>query len=133
MPRLRKPEKLRAADTALVTLIRTTLGVANSAHFGGKLPELPVYLSGRFKSTMAWLWTHDDLCGCGKRVPAGTPEYFVFSRAWVARATTDELYSLSCHELVHLWQAVHGDDTNHGKHFQEKAAELGLSPFWCRS
>lgn len=121
----------RAADDAITARIVEVLDGLNGEYFAGVLPSIPVLLSGRLTRTLAYLWSHDDRCTCGRARRENTPEYFVFSRSWVTGASPDDLRELCKHELIHLFQSVKGLPCDHGEEFQRTGKAIGLKRRFC--
>ncbi|MGD0485338.1 MAG: SprT-like domain-containing protein, partial [Gemmatimonadales bacterium] len=124
------PRRRRATDRALPGDVTHTDKLAqlfrdaNAAHFAGALPELPIRLSGRMKSRLGQLCLSPE---------TGEPFEITVSRRHVERHGWAEVADTLLHEMVHLWQHVHGHPVDHGRAFRAKAREVGVEPSARRS
>jgi len=118
-PRRRASDRPRPGDLVHTERLAALFREANAAHFGGALPELPIRLSGRMKSRLGQLCLEPR---------TGVPFEITVSRRHVERHAWGEVADTLLHEMVHLWQHVHGHPVDHGRAFRAKARELGVTP-----
>ncbi|HEU0012766.1 MAG TPA: SprT-like domain-containing protein [Longimicrobium sp.] len=86
----------------------------NAAHFGGELPRVPLYLSGRMKRRNGHFSSH--------------PLEIVISRKLCTRAAPEESEETLRHEMIHLWQHHAGRRPDHGAEFRALARRLDVHP-----
>jgi hypothetical protein len=86
----------------------------NAAHFGGALPEVPVYLSGAMRRRNGHFCSH--------------PLEIVISRRLCTHAAPGESEHTMRHEMIHLWQHAQGKKPDHGAEFRAWARALDVHP-----
>lgn len=86
----------------------------NAAHFGGALPEVPVYLSGVMRRRNGHFCAH--------------PLEIVISRRLCTHAAPGESEQTMRHEMIHLWQHAQGKKPDHGPEFRAWARTLDVHP-----
>jgi hypothetical protein len=86
----------------------------NAAHFGGALPEVPVYLSGAMRRRNGHFCSH--------------PLEIVISRQLCTHAAPGESEHTMRHEMIHLWQHAQGKKPDHGAEFRAWARALDVHP-----
>ena len=86
----------------------------NAAHFGGALPEVPVYLSGVMRRRNGHFCSH--------------PLEIVISRHLCTHAAPGESEHTMRHEMIHLWQHAQGKKPDHGPEFRAWARTLDVHP-----
>ncbi len=117
--RRRVSDRPRPGDLEKLERLSRMFHDFNARHFGGRLPALPLRLSGRMRTRLG------QLC---LRHETGEPYEITLSRRHVERHGWDEAAHTLLHEMVHLWQHANGQPVDHGPRFRRKAAELGLVP-----
>ena len=120
--RVRKADAPHPRDAALIRDLTLLFRVFNRRHFGDKLPEVPIRLTGRFHRTLANLREVDT---------DPSIVWFVFSRQYVERASSASIKDTLLHEMIHLWQHEQGQREYHNALFRAKARELGVDPHAC--
>lgn len=120
----RAADRPRPGDVAHTERLARLFREANAAHFGGTLPELPIRLSGRMRTRLGQLCLEHG---------TGVPFEITVSRRHVERHTWTEVADTLLHEMVHLWQQVHGHPVDHGAAFRAKARAVGVEPAARRS
>lgn len=86
----------------------------NAAHFGGELPEVPLYLSGQMRRR------NGHFCA--------NPLEIVISRTLCTHAHHGEALHTLRHEMIHLWQHASGKKPDHGAEFRAWARRLDVHP-----
>lgn len=86
----------------------------NASHFGGELPEVPLYLSGQMRRR------NGHFCS--------SPVEIVISRALCVHAHPGEAEHTLRHEMIHLWQHAVGNRPDHGPEFRAWARKLDVHP-----
>jgi hypothetical protein len=86
----------------------------NAAHFGGELPEVPLYLSGQMRRRNGHFCSH--------------PVEIVISRTLCTHAHPGEALHTLRHEMIHLWQHASGKKPDHGPEFRAWARRLDVHP-----
>jgi hypothetical protein len=117
--RSRRAERARPGDLVLLHRLETLHRELNAQHFGGRLGDIPIRLSGRMRSRLGELEV--DL-------KTGGPNEIVISRRHIARHPWSEVEHTLLHEMVHQWQAEMGLSVDHGPAFRRKAREVGVLP-----
>ncbi len=113
----RATDRPRPGDTAKAERLARLFDEYNRRHFEGLLPRLPMRISGRMRTRLGQLClTHDT----------GRPHEITLSRRHIERHGWDEAAHTLLHEMVHLWQHVHGHAVDHGPAFRRKAAQVGV-------
>lgn len=120
----RRPDAARPGDVVKTERLVRLFREHNARHFGGSLPELPIRLSGRMRTRLG------QVC-----LDPATREPFeiTMSRRHLDRHGWDEAAHTLVHEMVHLWQHVHGYPVDHGPVFRSKARAVGVTPSARRS
>ncbi len=91
----------------------------NRVHFDGRLPDIPIRLSGRMRTRLGQLCLDPDTL---------VPFEITMSRRHIERHGWDEARHTLLHELVHLWQHASGYPVDHGPIFRSKARAVGVAP-----
>jgi hypothetical protein len=86
----------------------------NAEHFGGALPEVPLFLSGQMRRR------NGHFCS--------SPLEIVISRRLCTHASPGEAESTLRHEMIHLWQHAEGKKPDHGGEFRAWARRLDVHP-----
>ncbi|WP_420129496.1 SprT-like domain-containing protein [Longimicrobium sp.] len=86
----------------------------NASHFGGELPEVPLYLSGQMRRR------NGHFCS--------NPVEIVISRTLCTHAHDGEALHTLRHEMIHLWQHATGKKPDHGPEFRAWARKLDVHP-----
>jgi len=112
---LRRPIKADADLQRLARLFRAL----NARYFGGRLPELPLRISGRMTRRLGQLTLERK---------SGRPVEIAISRTHLERHAWDEIAHTLLHEMVHLWQWQAGLKVDHGPAFRRMARAVGITP-----
>ncbi len=110
----RRARREPAADRPHLERLRAEFERVNREHFGGGLPEVPLYLSGRMRSRNGHFASH--------------PPEIVISRRLCTDAAPGEAERTLRHEMIHLWQHASGKKPDHGAEFRAWARRLGVHP-----
>jgi hypothetical protein len=86
----------------------------NAEHFGGELPEVPLFLSGAMRRRNGHFCSH--------------PLEIVISRTLCTHAHPGEAEHTLRHEMIHLWQHASGKKPDHGEEFRAWARRLDVHP-----
>jgi hypothetical protein len=100
----RPAERPRPGDLATLYQLRQLHGRLNRAHFGGRLGEVPIRLSGRMRTRLGEVSV--DL-------RTGRPIEIAISRRHLAHHPWAEVEHTMLHEMVHQWQAENGLPVDH--------------------
>jgi len=122
VPRSARPraiERPRPGDLGLLHRLHEVHRRFNAEHFGGRLNQIPIRLSGRMRVRLGEVSV--DL-------RTGRPIEIAMSRLHLTRHTWDEVEHTMLHEMVHQWQAESGLPVDHGPTFRAKAREVGVLP-----
>jgi hypothetical protein len=103
-----------AADRSHLERLRAEFARVNREHFGGALPEVPLFLSGRMKSRNGHF--------------SSRPLEIVLSRRLCVDALPGEAERTLRHEMIHLWQHAAGKKPDHGAEFRAWARRLDVRP-----
>ena len=117
LPRLpAQPRRRRSlqADQPHLQRLRVEFDEVNARYFGGELPDVPLYLSSRMRRRNGHF--------------SASPLEIVISRRLCTSAAPGEAESTLRHEMIHLWQHVHGRIPDHGVEFRRWARALGVHP-----
>jgi hypothetical protein len=117
-PAVRRAERPRPGDVALLAQLAAAHRELNGRWFDGALSSLEVRLSGRMATRLG----HFDP---GSRE---APAEIVLSRRHVVRDGWREAMHTLLHEMVHQWQHETGRPVDHGAEFRRKAREVGITP-----
>ncbi|MEW5930638.1 MAG: SprT-like domain-containing protein [Gemmatimonadota bacterium] len=110
----RKARRVPAADRPHLERLRAEFERVNREHFGGELPAVPLFLSGRMRSRNGHFSSH--------------PLEIVVSRRLCTHAEPGEAERTLRHEMIHLWQHAAGKKPDHGREFRAWARRLGVHP-----
>lgn len=110
----RRPTRVHPGDRTHVERLRVEFALVNEAFFGGRLPEIPLRISGRM-SRRNGHFTSDPL-------------EIAVSRTLCVRAEQGEAERTLRHEMIHLWQWIEGRKPGHGRDFRRWATRLGIHP-----
>ncbi len=116
--RPRAPDRPRAGDAEKIRRLEALFAAFNRDHFDGRLPVLPIRLSGRMRTRLG------QLC---LRHGSGAPYEITLNRRHVDGHGWAEAADTLLHEMVHLWQHASGHAVDHGRAFRRKAAEIGIA------
>ncbi|HEX8272657.1 MAG TPA: SprT-like domain-containing protein [Longimicrobiaceae bacterium] len=111
---VRKARRVPPADRAHLERLRAEFERVNREHFGGGLPDVPLFLSGRMRSRNGHFSSH--------------PLEIVISRRLCSHAEAGEAERTLRHEMIHLWQHAAGKKPDHGREFRAWARRLGVHP-----
>jgi hypothetical protein len=115
----RAGERPRPGDIAALHQLQQLHRRLNAEHFGDRLGEVPIRLSGRMRTRLGEVSV--DL-------RTGRPIEIAISRRHLAHHPWSEVVHTMLHELVHPWQAETGLPVDHGPTFRTKAREVGVLP-----
>lgn len=115
----RANERPRPGDIAVLHQLHQLHERLNQEHFGGRLGEVPIRLSGRMRTRLGEVSV--DL-------RTGRPIEIAISRRHLAHHPWSEVVHTMLHEMVHQWQAESGLPVDHGPTFRAKAREVGVLP-----
>ncbi|MBW3656684.1 MAG: SprT-like domain-containing protein, partial [Gemmatimonadetes bacterium] len=93
-PRRTRTRQVLASDRPQIERLRAEFRRVNAAHFGGALPEVPLYLSGQMRRRNGHF--------------SSSPLEIVISRVLCTHALPAESEATLRHEMIHLWQHVQG-------------------------
>lgn len=110
-PRTRQVEP---GDEPHLQMLREEFRRINAEHFGGELPEVPLYLSGQMRRRNGHFCSH--------------PVEIVISRTLCTHAHDGEAAHTLRHEMIHLWQHASGKKPDHGPEFRAWARRLDVHP-----
>ncbi len=110
----RARRRVPAADRVHLERLQAEFDRVNAEHFGGALPCVPLFLSGRMRRRNGHFSAH--------------PPEIVLSRALCADAAPGEAEQTLRHEMIHLWQHAEGRRPDHGLDFRRLARTLGVHP-----
>jgi predicted SprT family Zn-dependent metalloprotease len=110
-PRIRQ---VQPEDEPYLERLRDEFRRINASHFGGGLPEVPLYLSGQMRRRNGHFCSH--------------PLEIVISRTLCTHAHHGEAEHTLRHEMIHLWQHVEGNKPDHGPEFRAWARRLDVHP-----
>ena len=113
----RAGDRPRPGDAEKVERLGRLFRALNERHFGGELPSLPFRISGRMHTRLG------QLC---LRHETGEAYEITMNRRHIDRHGWEEAAHTLLHEMVHLWQHVHGHAVDHGSMFRRKAEEIGF-------
>jgi hypothetical protein len=117
-PAVRRVERARHGDVALVASLQAAHQELNARWFEGKLQPVSMRVSGRMASRLG----HYDP---GSRF---TPPEIALSRTHVVKHGWREALHTLLHEMVHQWQHETGATVDHGPGFRRKCREVGITP-----
>jgi hypothetical protein len=112
----RRPRRRQVlpGDEPYLERLRDEFRRINVSHFGGGLPEVPLYLSGQMRRRNGHFCSH--------------PLEIVISRTLCTHAHHGEAEHTLRHEMIHLWQHVEGNKPDHGPEFRAWARRLDVHP-----
>lgn len=109
----------RPGDLFLTDRLARLFEDLNRLHFEGRLPDIPLRLSGRMRTRLGQLCLDSDTLH---------PFEITMSRRHIERHGWDEARQTLLHEMVHLWQYASGYPVDHGPIFRSKARAVGVAP-----
>lgn len=110
----RRKREILPGDRPHLERLRAEYDAVNTEHFGGLLPAVSLYLSGRMRSRNGHF--------------SRQPLEIVISRQLCIDAVAGEAEHTLRHEMIHLWQHVVGLKTDHGLPFRFWARLLRVRP-----
>jgi hypothetical protein len=114
-----QPERPRPGDAGALVELRRLHEALNREHFGGRLHEISIRLSGRMRTRLGELRMERK---------TGRPIYIGISRRHLRRDGWTRVRETLLHEMVHQWQAETDRPVDHGTEFREKARAVGITP-----
>jgi hypothetical protein len=118
-PPIRRQERPRPGDEAILRELRTAHRDYNRRLFRGALEEIPIRVSSRMRSRLGQYTAAS---------PYGEPPEIAIGRRHLEVHGWEEVLHTLLHEMVHQWQAEHGHPIDHGRVFRQKAREVGIAP-----
>lgn len=115
----RASDSPRPGDLAITDRLARLFDELNREHFAGRLPVLPIRLSGRMRTRLGQLCLDPETL---------EPFEITLSRKHVVLHGWDEARHTMLHEMVHLWQYTSGYPVDHGPIFRSKARAVGVAP-----
>lgn len=113
-PRRTRTRQVPASDRPQIERLLAEFRRVNAVHFGGALPEVPLYLSGKMRRRNGHF--------------SSTPLEIVISRVLCTHALPAESEATLRHEMIHLWQHAQGKKPDHGPEFRAWARKLDVHP-----
>jgi predicted metal-dependent hydrolase len=113
-PRRTRTRQVLASDRPQIERLLAEFRRVNAAHFGGSLPEVPLYLSGQMRRRNGHF--------------SSSPLEIVISRVLCTHALPAESEATLRHEMIHLWQHAQGKKPDHGPEFRAWARKLDVHP-----
>jgi hypothetical protein len=113
-PRRARTRHVLLSDRPQLERLLAEFRRVNAAHFGGELPEVPLYLSGQMRRR------NGHFCS--------SPLEIVISRVLCTHALPAESEATLRHEMIHLWQHVQGRKPDHGPEVRAWARRLDVHP-----
>jgi hypothetical protein len=110
-PRTRRP---RPGDQEPIGRLTREFERVNRDHFDSRLPQVPIFLSGRMRRRNGHFSTD--------------PLEIVISRRLCSEAADGEAERTLRHEMIHLWQYEGGNRPDHGADFRRWAVILDIHP-----
>lgn len=110
----RRRRRVYASDRPHLERLQAEFDRVNAAYFGGELPRVPIYLSGRMSRRNGHFSTN--------------PPEIVISLRLCEEAVEGEAEITLRHEMIHLWQQVKGVRLGHGADFRQWASRLDVRP-----
>jgi hypothetical protein len=112
----RAPRRRRVppADRPHLERLQAEFDRVNAEAFGGALPRVPLFLSGRMKRRNGHF--------------SADPLEIVVSRRLCLEGADDEAVRTLRHEMIHLWQHHEGRRPDHGAEFRRWARRLDIHP-----
>ncbi len=104
----------RAGDADTLERLRAEFDRVNQERFDGRLPRVPIHLSGRMRRRNG----HFSV----------SPLEIVISRRLCSEAAAGEAERTLRHEMIHLWQHLEGRRPGHGADFRRWAVRLDVHP-----
>ncbi|HUE96281.1 MAG TPA: SprT-like domain-containing protein [Longimicrobiaceae bacterium] len=106
--------RVPTADRPRIERLRREFARVNEGHFGGRLPEIALRLSGRMRRRNGHF--------------SADPLEIAISRRLFADAVEGEAERTLRHEMIHLWQWLEGRKPGHGADFRRWARRLDIHP-----
>lgn len=116
---VRRPERTKPEDEAVVAQLRRFHAHYNRVYFGARLRAVPIRLSSRMRTRLGHYTA---------ATPTGDPAEIVIGREHIRRHGWEEALHTLLHEMVHQWQDECGHAIDHGATFRKKAREVGITP-----
>ncbi len=113
----RRRDRPRPGDAAILARLAELFRRYNREHFGARLPEVPLRVSGRMRTRLGHLSLGVD----------GRAAEISISRRHVERDGWEEAGHTLLHEMVHLWQHANGHPVDHGPRFRARARAVGVT------
>lgn len=113
-PVRRRRPKPSPADRPHLERLQAEFVAVNEAFFGGRLPQVPIRLSGRMKRRNGHFMAD--------------PLEIAISRELCHRAVPGEAERTLRHEMIHLWQWAEERKPGHGADFRRWAKRLDIHP-----
>jgi predicted metal-dependent hydrolase len=102
------------ADRLHLERLQAEFDRANRAHFGGRLPRVPIHLSRKMRRRNGHFSSH--------------PLEIVISWRLCVHGEAGQAEETMRHEMIHLWQYIEGAAVDHGPAFRRMAHRLDVHP-----
>ena len=109
-----RTRQVQPGDERHLERLRDEFRRVNAEHFGGALPEVPLFLSGQMRRR------NGHFCS--------NPLEIVISRRLCTHAEAGQAEHTLRHEMIHLWQHAEGARPDHGPAFRAWARRLDVHP-----
>lgn len=113
-PPRRRIRRHHPADRPHLERLQAEFDRTNRAHFGGRLPRVPVHLSRNMQRRNGHFSSH--------------PLEIVISWRLCVHGEEGQAEETMRHEMIHLWQYIEGVAVDHGPAFRRMAQRLDVHP-----
>ncbi|HET7459730.1 MAG TPA: SprT-like domain-containing protein [Longimicrobium sp.] len=113
-PRRPRRRRVHPGDRVHLERMQAEFDRANRAHFGGRLPRVPIHLSRVMRRRNGHFSSH--------------PLEIVISWRLCAHGEEGQAEETMRHEMIHLWQYIEGAPVDHGPAFRRMAHRLDVHP-----
>jgi len=113
-PRRARGRRAHPGDRVHLERMQAEFDRANRAHFGGRLPRVPIHLSRVMRRRNGHFSSH--------------PLEIVISWRLCAHGEEGQAEETMRHEMIHLWQYIEGAAVDHGPAFRRMAHRLDVHP-----
>lgn len=113
-PRRPRTRRLHPGDRVHLERMQAEFDRANRAHFGGRLPRVPLHLSRAMRRRNGHF--------------SSSPLEIVISWRLCVHGEEGQAEETMRHEMIHLWQYIEGAAVDHGPAFRRMAHRLDVHP-----
>jgi len=113
-PPRRRRRREHPADRPHLERLQAEFDATNRAHFGGRLPRVPIHLSRNMRRRNGHF--------------SSQPLEIVISWRLCVHGAPGEAEQTVRHEMIHLWQYIEGAAVDHGPAFRRMAHRLDVHP-----